>query len=212
MMLEPSNDRERMLKSLSALSDGEADGRELRQSVEAWRQDPELRASWHCYALIGDVLRSDDLASAPHQDAVFLAALRGRLAQEPVVLAPAVLVAQPERPAAAVAVGGGAKAVAIGRMRRGWTTTAAVAASFMVVTGVSLVWRAVPSSEAPVAAELARADESASMPASLIEPATAMERSPDLDRYLAAHRQFAQGPSLAAPGGVRQVALTPEGR
>ncbi|WP_170200680.1 sigma-E factor negative regulatory protein, partial [Ideonella azotifigens] len=86
MMLEPSNDHERMLQGLSALSDGEADGRELRLSVDAWRQDPELRASWHCYALIGDVLRSDDLASAPKQDASFLTALRSKLAQEPVVL------------------------------------------------------------------------------------------------------------------------------
>ncbi|MCD2341613.1 sigma-E factor negative regulatory protein [Ideonella azotifigens] len=211
-MLEPSNDHERMLQGLSALSDGEADGRELRLSVDAWRQDPELRASWHCYALIGDVLRSDDLASAPKQDASFLTALRSKLAQEPVVLAPAVLVAQPAKPAVVAAAGGSGRVAAIGRARRGWTTTAAVAASFMVVAGVSLVWRAGPSSEAPVAAELAQADESASTPASLTESGNAMERSPDLDRYLAAHRQFAQGPSLAAPGGVRQVALTPEGR
>jgi len=212
MMLEPSNDHERMLQGLSALSDGEADGRELRLSVDAWRQDPELRASWHCYALIGDVLRSDDLASAPKQDASFLTALRSKLAQEPVVLAPAALVVQPAKPAVVAAAGGSGRVAAIGRARRGWTTTAAVAASFMVVAGVSLVWRAGPSSEAPVAAELAQADESASTPASLTESGNAMERSQDLDRYLAAHRQFAQGPSLAAPGGVRQVALTPEGR
>jgi hypothetical protein len=39
-----------------------------------------------------------------------------------------------------------------------------------------------------------------------------MDRNPELDRYLVAHRQFAQGPAFAAPGGVRQVALTPEGQ
>ena len=44
--------------------------------------------SWHAYQLIGDVLRSEDLAAEPAADEAFLVALRARLADEPVVLAP----------------------------------------------------------------------------------------------------------------------------
>jgi hypothetical protein len=39
-----------------------------------------------------------------------------------------------------------------------------------------------------------------------------MLRNPELDRYLNAHRQFVQGSTLSVPGGVRQVAVTPDGQ
>jgi sigma-E factor negative regulatory protein RseA len=39
-----------------------------------------------------------------------------------------------------------------------------------------------------------------------------MLRNPELDRYLNAHRQFAQSSALSVPGGIRQVAVTPDGR
>jgi len=37
-------------------------------------------------------------------------------------------------------------------------------------------------------------------------------RDPELDRYLNAHRQFVGSTNLAVPGGVRQVAVTQDGR
>src|ERR1700744_2803595 len=98
---------------LSALADGDATDSEAARAFQAWRDDPDARASWHAYQLIGDVLRSDDLAAEPAAaaaghatrsagslrrgaalpaepaaDAASLAALRARLADEPVVLAP----------------------------------------------------------------------------------------------------------------------------
>ena len=39
-----------------------------RWVCESWRGDGELREDWHAYHLIGDVLRSDDLAIAPARD------------------------------------------------------------------------------------------------------------------------------------------------
>jgi hypothetical protein len=39
-----------------------------------------------------------------------------------------------------------------------------------------------------------------------------MLRNPELDRYLNAHRQFGHSSTLSVPGGVRQVAVTPDGR
>src|SRR4051812_30230061 len=76
------------LENLSALSDGEADAPAIARACAAWRDDAGLRSAWHAWHLIGDVLRSDDLACRPGRDAAFVAALRRRLAAEPVVLAP----------------------------------------------------------------------------------------------------------------------------
>ena len=78
----------RALEQLSALADGELDADASAHSCAHWRDDANARASWHAYHLIGDVLRSDELASDAQRDAGFLRTLRQRLAQEPVVMAP----------------------------------------------------------------------------------------------------------------------------
>jgi hypothetical protein len=80
---------------LSSLMDGELDASAVSRACGQWRDDPEVRARWHTYHVIGDVLRSYELASDGGHDAAFLAAFRQRLAQEPVVLAPAALGASP---------------------------------------------------------------------------------------------------------------------
>src|SRR5436305_1579236 len=73
-------------EQLSALADGElADPAAL---CTAWRSRADVRVTWHAYHLIGDVLRSEDLASAPGRDAALLARLRERLAAEPAIVAP----------------------------------------------------------------------------------------------------------------------------
>src|SRR5471032_2121045 len=93
-MSQPDSDRsssgssESSRRILSALADGDATDSEAARAFQAWRDDPDARASWHAYQLIGDVLRSDDLAVEPAADERFLVALRARLADEPVVLAP----------------------------------------------------------------------------------------------------------------------------
>src|SRR5215813_5291888 len=76
------------LERLSALSDGELDTPGVAHACTLWRDDPVIRSAWHAYHLIGDVLRSDDLAGRPAHDVAFVASLRTRLATEPVVLAP----------------------------------------------------------------------------------------------------------------------------
>ena len=75
-------------ESLSALIDGELDAGLATAACAAWRESGSTRSTWHAYHLIGDVLRSEDLASTPQRDAAFLARLKVRLADEPVVLAP----------------------------------------------------------------------------------------------------------------------------
>jgi sigma-E factor negative regulatory protein RseA len=63
---------------LSALADGDATDGEAARAFQAWRDDEDARATWHSYQLIGDVLRSDDLAQEPAADERFLVALRAR--------------------------------------------------------------------------------------------------------------------------------------
>jgi sigma-E factor negative regulatory protein RseA len=105
--------------SLSALADGRAD--DADRAIAAWTHDAEARQTWHAYHLIGDVLRSDDLAVSADRDEAFLLRLRQQLAKEPVVLAPQILVA----PLAA-------QAPAPKRLGRRWSAAAAFA-------GVALV-------------------------------------------------------------------------
>ena len=73
---------------LSALVDGELDPEAVRAACADWHEGGEVRVNWHAYHLIGDVLRSDDLARSADADSAFLACLRERMAREPVVLAP----------------------------------------------------------------------------------------------------------------------------
>ena len=106
---------------LSAAADGDAEA--LGQACRAFRDgDRRARADWHAYHLIGDVMRSSELATPPARDAAFLATFRERLAAEPVVLAPAAAqrstrwpaswAAQWRVPAAAVASAAGVAVVA----------------------------------------------------------------------------------------------------
>ena len=64
----------RLLEDLSALTDGELEPAQVAEACARWRDDSELRGRWHAYQLIGDVLRSEDLAASGTRDAAFLAA------------------------------------------------------------------------------------------------------------------------------------------
>lgn len=195
-MSESENDSR--WEALSALVDGEVDARDAAAVSSRWRDDPELRARWHSYQLIGDVLRSDELGGRG-RDAAFLQRLRSRLEGEPVVLAPAttILPSQVE-PARA------------GVLRR-WATPAAVAAGFVMVAGALTVTR-LPSPQ-PVP-QLAQAP-AASVPVAVaeapkletVEMANGMLiRDARLSQYFSAHRQFGGSSALGAPSGFLRSA------
>lgn len=203
---------------LSALCDGEADAAEAQLAFDGWRDDAQLRARWHAYQCIGDVMRSDDLATDAEHDQAFLLALRARLASEPVVLAPRpIQAAEP----AAVPVAVGAAGPVRGMRRQRWAAPVAMAAGVMAVAGALVVIRSTTALVEPSAGPVATGGSPPTVQVANVAQATPaaseaavgeMLRNPELDRYLAAHRQFAQGPALTTPGGVRQVAVTPEGR
>ncbi|MEP6739945.1 MAG: sigma-E factor negative regulatory protein [Caldimonas sp.] len=187
---------------LSALVDGELDGSGSAAACAAWRDNAEVRRDWHAWLLIGDVLRSDDLASDAGRDAGFLAAVRVRLASEPVVLAPMPTAASHRRPSR-------------------WMLGSAAAAGFVLVVGTFAVLRPgqVP---APAASSLASADAARRAPATssfreaaLRQPAGAdaavvydgkVIRDARLDRYLAAHKQFTGTSALGVPSAFLRSA------
>ncbi len=70
---------------ISALADGQCEAQDLAARLDVLVSDPQARQAWQAYHLIGDVLRSRDLA--PSTDpAVFLERLSQRLSQEPVAV------------------------------------------------------------------------------------------------------------------------------
>lgn len=197
--------RDQTLKSwLSELADGQADERAVQGACQAWRDEPEMRRTWHSYQLIGDVLRSEELARPAAGDLAFLAGLRTRLAQEPVVLAPTPL----PQPAA----------VAAPRRQR-WLAPAAAAAGFVAVAGVLVVTRlAAPEGTAGQALQARTAPAVAPSSGPMLAnkgglgPAQAahlgMLRNAQLDAYISAHQAARGGGAAAVPGaGLRSVEM-----
>src|SRR5437870_6282389 len=148
-MSQPDSDRSQSRRILSALADGDATDGEAARAFEAWRDDEDARTTWHAYQLIGDVLRSDDLAAEPAADAAFLVALRARMASEPVVLAPAEVAEQPV-PALRAVANGRTGGWSLGR----WQAPFAMAAGFLAVIGGMQLVR---SPASPGGASLAQA-------------------------------------------------------
>ena len=128
-------------EQLSALIDGELPSISVREAYSAWRDDASVRDAWHVFSLIGDVMRSADLATTATHDQHFLRDLRARMATEPVVMAPHA------RPAAATSGGVGSPASpALRATGRSWWGGAAVAAGFVVAAGAMVANRAPPLS------------------------------------------------------------------
>ena len=222
------------LERLSALVDGEIDGDAAARACAHWRESGSSRASWHAYQLIGDVLRSDDLATDPARDAAFLMALRVRLADEPVVLAPqprastVSALAAADRAALPLPAGGSGRSG-----RWAWFAPSAVAAGFVLVAGALMVARppdvlpglaqGVPLASAASAggqtgavqgldgrADSGAAGASGGAAADVYTQAStsngALLRDARLDRYLAAHKQFAGTSALGVPSAFLRSA------
>lgn len=177
-------------QAFSALMDGEASAEEAAASFAHWHANGRSRQCWSTYHLIGDVLRSDELAQGHGDDVAFLADLNRRLVHEPTPLAPqtrvaAPALAEPQRAAP----------------RWPWAAAAAVG-GFVVVGGMMLVLR--PAADGPQtlasAAAPASASEAVAVRALLAD--APLVRDAQLDRYLAAHRRVANGTSVGVPGAI----------
>ncbi|WP_296656909.1 RseA family anti-sigma factor [Paraburkholderia sp.] len=184
---------------LSAFVDGELTAGERPDGIFS-DFDQEGRASWSAYHLIGDVLRSDDLALSAAASQSFMAGFAARFETEPHVLAPAAL------PVARPASGGSARGAArILALRHRIVPTLAVAAAAAMLT-----WIVVPQMHgvgnvggAQVASVSSSGDGVQRVAMNAVPAQTAavqdgnIIRDARLDAYLEAHQQFAQQPVMS---------------
>ncbi len=205
---------------LSALLDGELDAEAIAPLSAAWGRDAGLREQWQTYGLIGDVLRTGAPTGSSSRDQQLFEAIRARLADEPVVLAP-----QP-RPSAPLEASGQvialpATAAATGRRlrwRRHGIPAAGIAAGLAFV-GV-MAWKLPQPGDAGGARELASSPASTistvaavdtpALPSSAAGPVTdgtVTASTLPMRPYLQAHRAMTAGYAIdPGPGQLRRVA------
>jgi sigma-E factor negative regulatory protein RseA len=194
---------------LSAFVDGELFGEEhLNVDKFVSELDGEDRAAWSSYHLIGDALRSDDLAVGSAASNAFLSGFAARFESEPHLLAPS---AQPVT----------RRLLAL---RRRVVPAFAVAAA-----AATLTWIVVPQLQGvpggPGATQVASVSSHgdalqkvamASVPSANVMPVAQdanIIRDASLDQYLEAHQQFAQQPVM--PGSmplIRAAAVSTQGQ
>lgn len=198
-------------EQLSALADGQLDGEAFEQAMQ-FTHEEEGRASWQLYHLVGDVLRSPELAH--HADnGAFLQRLQQRLADEPVPGRPGqeslqtvVPLQTPVLQEAANAsifqwkmVAGLASIAAVAVV--GWSSwsslqTAPMGASLAMLSAPSVVTVAAAPAPPPPAAVPPSAT---AVPAETAPSELVMLRDPRLDELLAAHQQFGSTTALQMP-------------
>lgn len=202
IMMENLNQKE----MLSALADGQLSGNALTQALEFSSQD-EGRETWQLYQLVGDVLRSPELAR-PVDNGDFLVRLRTQLAQEAAPVAQATA-SSPTAPAQPVLTQFTPPPQAANDSVFRWKMVAGLASLAAVAT---LVWSAVgglggPPAGAQMAAVPAPVTASVSVQAPAVSladnqaPQQVMIRDPRLDELLAAHKQFGGTSALQLPAG-----------
>lgn len=174
---------------VSALADGQLDGEQLAQGMAALAGDPQAREAWRMYHLIGDVLRSPDLAAGATRHA-FVERLSSRLAAES--SAPAAAAERPRRFFANLAA---ARARPANDPVFRWKVAAGFAG---VAAAASIGWMllTVTAREAP----------SPQLAAAPVSQGPVMIRDSRLDEMLAAHQQLGGSSALQMPAAfVRQA-------
>lgn len=203
--------REVRSEQLSALADGQLQGDEFAAAL-AWAAEDEGRDTWGVYHLVGDVLRSSDLARPVNP--AFLSRLRDELAKEappqrpqaPVELDPLdhVAVHLPEAANASVfrwkMVAGFASLAAVTAI--GWTSLSQLQGAGG--PGAQLAASSPERATAQGAPVVAVADADGQQ---------VMIRDPRLDELLAAHKQFGSTSALQMPAGfLRNATFETPGR
>jgi sigma-E factor negative regulatory protein RseA len=212
----PESFREAKRQALSELMDGRSDPATVQQLCQDWRQDAGLRHDWLAYHVVGDVLRTSEMASrGAERDAQFMQSLRAKLAAEPVVMAPAASVATAQSLALAEASSvqaamrhapevAAARDVHVKARTRSWRVPLSAAAGVVAMVGMvgllrggavdqpTMVTAATPVVATPVAAP------------ALVVNDQRMLRDPRMDNYLQAHWQFQ---ATGMGGGLQNVSM-----
>jgi sigma-E factor negative regulatory protein RseA len=178
---------------ISALADGQLAGEAFAQGVELASTDAVARDAWHAYHLIGDVLRSSDLAAGAGPDA-FLARLQARLRDE-----------QPAAPAAPL------QPIVVREAANDfrWKVVAGVAS---VAALSAIAWSLVSSPGGGAGAQFAKGAQPANGVVLTSTQQGVMMRDPRLDELLATHRQLGGAQLMAPAGSLRNATFDTPGR
>ncbi|MDI1268437.1 MAG: sigma-E factor negative regulatory protein [Polaromonas sp.] len=176
---------------ISALADGQLASGDFARALAACEADAQALDSWNTYHLIGDVLRSPELI--PHAaDTAFVARLRVRLSQEPVLVAAPALPEVRHAPAAWTGGEAANDASFPWKLVAGFASVAAVAA---------IAWNAGAGLLSPSAVpQLARSEPAAQQVLVVSEQGT-LVRDARTQELLAAHRQLGGASALQMPSG-----------
>lgn len=214
-------DSQQAFETVSALMDGQLREADASAALQLMASD-EARECWQVYHLVGDVLRSADLA-AGGRDGAWLASLSARLQQEshPLAVVPAPSPAQVRDVAQPAANDG----VFRWKMVAGLASFAAVAAIGWGMVGSlgpqpgvgpQLAQRdAFPGAAVPtqVVTLVAPVPQTVASAAPQGDAGAVMLRDPRLDELLAAHRQTSGASALGnAAGFLRNATFEGAGR
>lgn len=208
-------------EQISALADGQLHGDAFADAMACAVDDDGL-ATWQLYHMVGDVLRSNELARADGSN-LLLARLREQMAQEAPVQRPVALAPEPE-----LAVVAQAQLPAANASVFRWKMVAGVASLAAVVaigwSSIGVLQGGSASSGAQMAAggapvlPAAQVSQGTPPPAPLVAVADSegqqvMIRDPRLDELLAAHKQFGSTSALQMPAGfLRNATFATPGR
>jgi sigma-E factor negative regulatory protein RseA len=174
---------------ISALVDGQLRLSELAGVMADMEASPEMLSSWHVYQLIGDVMRSEDLAGGTH-DLDFLVRLQAKMDQEPVS-------GDQLLPQAALPVATASANADVFRWK--WLSGIAVSA-LVAVVGFGL-WNQTAQTTQLQALSANPSIPAATQAFSAQSQEQVMLRDPQLDALMAAHQQLGGHSALQMPSG-----------
>lgn len=197
--------------AVSALADGQLRGEAFALALERVAQQPAAQASWHAYHVLGDVLRSKDLAFCA-DDQGFLSRFQSRLALEPVlastVSATNIIAIEAYKSSARTSFYAHEKSAdtAANAPISRWKMVAGVASLLAVVAvGWNVAGGLGTNSAGQQLARMAPAapmlETVAQANTSVVAAPQVMLRDARLDALMAAHKQFGGTSALQMPAG-----------
>lgn len=197
---------------LSALADGQLSGEAAKQTLDWLMHDDDAQARWNTYHLVGEVMRSGE-ASYPDREAAFMQRLSEALAKEPAqalggnaIKIEAAQACQQDVTALKVLRNTAANDASFGwRLAGGFAALLAVlvvswqglGAGLGSAAGPQLAQVIVPTGQSLAALPLVTPGDGAPR----------MIRDPQLDAFLAAHKQFGGTSAFQKPSGFLSNAV-----
>ncbi len=187
---------------ICALADGQLRGQDFAKTVESIQSNLDSCAAWQSYHVIGDVLRSPELAEHAG-DLNFLARFQTRLAADadaqlaykPIYKPMSPTFATSGLPARSASQASANESVFAWKLTAGFASLAAV-----VAIGWSMTNGLTGSSGGAQLAQTVPPAQT-SVTSSGVSESAVMIRDPNLDALLAAHKQFGGGTALQMPSG-----------